>query len=142
MDTIEQEIKAAGADVAPSIEPADIEANIAECYYFTAWQGAQRAFWDEAPENCNDAALAQYALNEPNRDGPLGKITVCVLVLRNGFTAVGINKGPVSQENFKPELGRKYAREAALEKVWMVMGYELKCRLAREAADRDEETRL
>jgi hypothetical protein len=133
---IEQEIKAAGADVAPRITPADIEANIVECYYFTAWQGAQRAFWDEAPENCNDAALAQYALDEPNRDGPLSLLTFCVLVLRNGFTVTG-ESACASPENFNAEIGRKVARENAVNKIWPLMGYELKCRLAREAASQE-----
>jgi hypothetical protein len=134
----EQEIKA----VAPSITPADIEANIVSEFYYTAWQGAQRAFWDAAPTDCNDAALDQYALGEPRKDGPLGRITHCTIILRNGFTVTGVNEGPVSPENFDADKGRKYARENAIEQIWLLMGYELKCRLAREAADIDEETRL
>jgi len=40
--TIEQEIQDKGADVAPRITPADIEANIASVFYFTAAQGLRR----------------------------------------------------------------------------------------------------
>ena len=42
--TIEQEIQAKSANVAPRITPADIEANIASEHYFTAEQGAFAAF--------------------------------------------------------------------------------------------------
>ena len=128
---IEQMIKDKGADKAPRITPDAIESNIVECYYFTAWQGAQRAFWDEAPENCNDASLAQYALDEPNRDGPLSLLTFCVLVLRNGFTVTG-ESACASPENFNAEIGQRIARQNAVEKLWPLMGYELKCRLAQE----------
>ena len=131
---VEQMIKAAGADVAPRITPADIEANIVREHYFTAWQGAQRAFWDEAPKNCNFVALEQYAVDEPNRDGPLGLLTFCVLVLKNGFTVTG-ESACASPENFNAQIGRRIARENAVEKIWPLMGYELKSRLASEPKD-------
>ena len=41
--TIEQEIQTKGANVAPRITPADIEANIVSEHYFTAEQGDQQA---------------------------------------------------------------------------------------------------
>jgi len=42
-DDIEKEIQAAGANVAPRITPADIEANIASEHYFTARDGRRGA---------------------------------------------------------------------------------------------------
>ena len=125
---IEAEIQAKGL-TAPRITPADIEANIAECYYFTAWQGAQRAFWDEVPKDCNDVALEQYAFGEPHQNGPLGLLTFCVLVLRNGFTVTG-ESACASPENFDAELGRKIARQNAVAKIWPLMGYALKNKLS------------
>ena len=125
---IEAEIQAKGL-TAPRITPADIEANIAECYYFTAWQGAQRAFWDEVPKDCNDVALEQYAFGEPHQNGPLGLLTFCVLVLRNGFTVTG-ESACASPENFDPVTGRKIARANAVQKIWPLMGYELRSKLA------------
>lgn len=130
---IEQEIQAKGL-TAPRITPADIEANIAECHYFTAWQGAQRAFWDSVPDVADEAALEQYAFGEPHQNGPLGLLTFCVLVLKNGFTVTG-ESACASPENFNAEIGRKVARANAVQKIWPLMGYELKCRLAREAAE-------
>ena len=59
----------------------------------------------------------------------LGLLTFCVLVLRNGFTVTG-ESACASPENFDAELGRKIARQNAIDKVWPLMGYALKERLA------------
>lgn len=123
--TIEAEIQAKGL-TAPRVTPADIEANIHAAYYFTAWQGAQRAFWDDAPSAADDVDLDVYADNEPCRSGPL---TFCVLVLRNGFTVTG-ESACASPENFDAEIGRKIARQNAVNKIWPLMGYALKQRLS------------
>ena len=122
----------------PTITREQVEAAIAETHFFTAWEGAQFAFWCNAAEIMDDAALEAYGQNEPHRDGPLSRVTVCVLVMHNGFTAVGVNEGPVSPENHKPDVGRQYAYEQALDKVWMVLGYQLKDRLAAEEAKQSE----
>jgi hypothetical protein len=66
----------------------------------------------------------------------LDLLTFCVLVLRNGFTVTG-ESACASPENFDPEIGRKIARKNAVAKIWPLMGYELKCRLDREAAEQD-----
>ena len=55
-------------------------------------------------------------------------ITVCCLVLENGFKVIGESQC-VSPENFDEELGRKIARENAIEKIWELEGYLLKQRL-------------
>lgn len=96
---------------APSIRPEDVEAAIADEQYFTAAQGVSGA---------------RHVIHDENTTGPLARITICVLTLKNGFTAVGVNEGPVAAENFRADLGREYARKQALEKVWLVLGYQLK----------------
>lgn len=110
---IEQEIKAKGL-TAPRITPAGIEANIASEHYFTA----------------GDAAFPGVIADS---DGPayetLRLLTFCVLVLRNGFTVTG-ESACASPENFDAELGRKIARQNAVAKIWPLMGYVLKERLA------------
>ena len=114
---IEAEIRAKGL-TAPRITPADIAANIVGEYYFTAQDGVRGV----------DPHLAQYSARE------LDLLTFCVLVLRNGFTVTG-ESACASPENFDAEIGRKIARENAINKVWPLMGYELKGRLSREAAE-------
>lgn len=109
---------------APRVTPADIEANIASEHYFTAAQGDAKAQ--------EDAAFANGAINgEQSRPVPqaLGLLTICVLVLRNGFTVTG-ESACASPENFNADIGRKVARAAAVAKVWPLMGYELRSKLA------------
>ena len=112
---LEAEIKSKGL-TAPRITPADIEANIASEYFFTAEEGAQGALANSDPEL--GAEFPQLQL-----------LTFCVLVLRNGFTVTG-ESACASPENFDADLGRKIARENAVNKIWPLMGYELKTRLA------------
>ena len=115
--TIEQEIKAKGL-TAPRVTPADIEANIASEHFFTAEQGAFAAFSPPAGADVVPPALSL--------------LTFCVLVLRNGFTVTG-ESACASPENFDAELGRKIARQNAVQKIWPLMGYELRSQLAAEA---------
>jgi hypothetical protein len=114
---IEQEIQAKGL-TAPRVTPADIKANIASEHYFTAQEG----FWGAHP-GFEPAPAPSPAL---------ALLTFCVLVLRNGFTVTG-ESACASPENFDAEMGRKIARENAINKVWPLMGYALKQQLHERA---------
>lgn len=57
-------------------------------------------------------------------------LTFCALVLRNGFIVTG-ESACASPENFDAEIGRKIARQKAVEKIWPLMGYELRSKLAK-----------
>lgn len=107
---IESEIQAKGL-TAPRVTPADIEANIASEHYFTAAEGVY------------GAACAVVPVTQS-----LCLLTFCVLTLRNGFTVTG-ESACASPENFDAELGRKIARENAKQKIWPLMGYQLRERL-------------
>ena len=112
--TIEQEIQAKGK-TAPRVTPADIEANIVSAHYFTAADGVMN----------NDDLPLDYPFEKS-----LYLLTFCVLVLRNGFTVTG-ESACASPENFDAEIGRRIARENAVQKVWPLMGYQLRaCKLA------------
>ena len=113
---IEAEIQAKGL-TAPRVTPTDIEANIASEHYFTADDG------------CNGA---NACVMHPS---PLQLLTFCVLVLRNGFTVTG-ESACASPENFDADVGRKIARQNAVQKVWPLMGYALKQQLT-DAARKD-----
>lgn len=55
--------------------------------------------------------------------------TSCLLTLKNGFTVHG-ESACASPENFDVELGRKIARDNAVNKIWMLEGYALRERLS------------
>lgn len=57
--------------------------------------------------------------------------TVCVLALYNGWVIHGINPGPVSADNFDPEIGERLAFENARNQIWALEGYLLRDRLHR-----------
>jgi hypothetical protein len=117
-DAIEQEIRAKGLTAA-RVTPADIEANIAREHYFTGDQGVLGALIDtNQPQH--DAAM--------KAGSPLSTLTFCVLELQSGFTVTG-ESACASPENFDAELGRKIARQAAVNKLWPLMGYALKQQL-------------
>jgi hypothetical protein len=59
-------------------------------------------------------------------------LTVCCLVLRNGYCVTG-ESAPASAENFLEDVGRRIARDDARRKIWGLEGYLLRERLAREA---------
>jgi hypothetical protein len=113
---IEQEIQAKGK-TAPRVTPVDLQANIVGCHYFTAGDGYAGA-----------AALTVEEGGVIEAPAPLDLLTFCVLVLRNGFTVTG-EAACASPENFDAEIGRKIARQNAEQKIWPLMGYELKSRL-------------
>ena len=60
---------------------------------------------------------------------PGSQLTVCCLTLKNGFTVTG-ESACASPENFNEEIGRKIARQKAVEKIWSLEGYLLKERLS------------
>lgn len=117
-ESLESAIVAAGANVAPRITPADIEANITRAFYFTAAQGAEKAARDNG----------SYAAGEPHEGVALSLLTFCVLVLRNGYTVTG-ESACASPENYNAEIGRRIARENAVGKVWPLLGFLLKEKL-------------
>lgn len=63
---------------------------------------------------------------------PSGKVMVCELTLRNGFTVRG-ESATVSKANFNEEIGRKISRDNARQKVWELEGYLLQDQLANQA---------
>ena len=114
MDTIEQEIQSKGL-TAPRVTPANIEAEIASEHYFTALDGVLTG----AP-----IALATA--------DALSLLTFCVLILRNGFTVTG-ESACASPENFDAEIGRKIARQNAMQKIWPLLGFRLRDHLSAPA---------
>jgi hypothetical protein len=112
---IEAEIQAKGL-TAPRVTPADIAAEIREEHYFTAAAGV----------------IGQQALGgakDAEHDSSLCQLTFCVLVLQNGFTVTG-ESACASPENFDAELGQKIAKQNAVAKIWPLLGFRLRDKLA------------
>lgn len=101
------EAECAAGRTAPRVSLADIEAAIAGEYSFTA-----------------DQAIG-VAPGLPSLD----VLTICLIVMRNGFTVIG-KSAPASSENFDKALGAKLAREDAIRQIWPLMGYALREKLA------------
>lgn len=97
----------------------DIEANIISEHYFTAEEGAQGRLAKVNPD---------LGMENPT----LALLTFCVLTLRNGFTVTG-ESACVSPETFDAEIGRKIARQKAVEKIWPLLGFALKQKLSEAA---------
>ena len=116
---LEQEIQAKGL-TASRVTPQRINDVIDGEYYFTAAQGVQAAFGEQ-----------DELTRLTGAHGELSLLTFCVLRLKNGFTVTG-ESACASPENFDAEIGRKIARENAVNKVWMLEGYLLKQRLYEE----------
>lgn len=60
---------------------------------------------------------------------PSGRVTVCELTLKNGFTVRG-ESAVVFIENNVPQTGREIARKKAADQIWQLLGYELRSKLA------------
>ena len=99
--------ESAAVAVAPRVALADIEGSIKARYDFTA---------DKAVEGCP-------AVDE------LKLLSICLLVVQNGFVVVG-KSAPASPANFNADLGRKLAYEDAIRQLWPLMGFSLRDRLA------------
>ena len=98
---------------APRVTDADVEAFIAEEQYFTA----------------NDGVVGASSYFNPKECSPvLELLTICVLVLKNGFTVHGTS-ACADKANFDPEIGRRIARANAKSHIWAHLGFELRTKL-------------
>lgn len=131
---IESQIQAKGK-TAPRITPADVQDAIAREYYFTAAQGVDGAdlttIRQADPDQKTEFVPASEDPDLSKTDlAPLTLLTFCVLVLKNGFTVTG-ESACASPENFDAEIGRNVARQNAVQKIWPLLGYQLKDTLHR-----------
>lgn len=116
---IEDEIVAKDK-VAPRVTPQHIESLIVSEHFFTAYDGIG-----------GEGAWAKYksAFDLTESQKALKLLTFCVLVLENGFTVTG-ESACASPDNFDAEIGRRIARQNAVNKIWLLEGYLLKQRLS------------
>lgn len=120
---LEQEIQNKGANVAPRITPSHIEDCIASVHFFTAADGATAVMGDS--DTISNDSLQSLEL-----------LTICVMVLKNGFTVVG-KSSCASPENFNAEIGKDVAWRDAKEQIWPLEGYLLKQNLYEQKQSQD-----
>lgn len=70
----------------------------------------------------NSIAYERYLVEET-------VLTICILKCKNGFIVIG-ESACISPENFNAELGRKLARENAIDKLWAFLGFSLADKLS------------
>jgi len=118
--TIEQDDKDAGAvAVAPRVTLADIEGAILLRYHTTAY---------DALRYTPSIVIPAHAQVHMRGVASLELLSLCILVLKNGYTIVG-KSAPASAENFNAELGKRLAYEDAIRQIWPLMGFALRDRL-------------
>lgn len=114
---IEAEIQAKGLN-APRLTPQHIDDQIVGEYFVRA---------SEAFKGASASFEGVPIMDE------LKCLTICVMVLKNGFMVTG-ESACASPANFNAEIGRKIARDNARNKIWALEGYMLKSQLAEAKA--------
>lgn len=105
----EQELIAAA--VAPRVTAEGIEANIKHQYFMNV---------KHALEDNGNAGIPET----------LGCVTLCFLVLQNGYSVIG-KSACVDPKNYNREIGEKFAYADAVRKIGPLMGYALADELAK-----------
>lgn len=105
----ESERYSASGATAPRVSLGDMEAKIKAVRFMTAG-GAVEALGGVAPN-------------------PLHLLTLCFIVMHNGFTVVG-KSAPASADNFDKEKGETFAYEDAIRQLWPLEGYALREKLS------------
>lgn len=123
--SLEDEIQAKGLN-APRVTPAQVEAAILDELYFTAAAGVEGQL-------ARGGVPAEAIAKALRSDSPAELLTICVLILRNGFSVIG-KSAVASRANFDWDIGRRVAREDAVRQIWPLEGYLLKQKLHDAAA--------
>ncbi len=76
-----------------------------------------------------DDMLSKIEREEYIRPIYMQHMTICVLSMRNGFAVVG-HSAPADPKNYDQKLGKKFAKEDAIRKLWALEGYALRERLS------------
>ncbi|HBT8865680.1 TPA: hypothetical protein MCM04_005106 [Klebsiella pneumoniae] len=102
--------------MAVTVTPQSIEDKIAGVYYLNV---------GTALAAVNHTVISQRQEINPNHAVELGLVTICIIVLENGYKVEGTS-ACVDPNLYDEEKGRKAAYENAFEKIWQLEGYLLK----------------
>ena len=121
---------------APCITQADIDALIAHETYFTAGDGFAGAM-SMSPDFINQSE-GNRVIQPPEQ---LDLLTVCVLITRNGHTVTG-ESHCADPAKFDEARGCTEARKRAIDKLWPMVIYAERERLARTRVEGDFKDRV
>lgn len=110
---------------APRITIQDIEDAIAYEYYVRGSQATDRT---------TVVLGSVQAMTGCSVTDALDRLTICILVLHNGYTVVGTSSC-VAIENFDEAKGRQISREKAVDQLWQILGYQLRETLWKELSE-------
>lgn len=117
-DTLKEQISAqAKATGAHRVTMEDIDDEIAAVHYFTAAEGVQ-----------GGRTAAGLAPSDPPIAPALALLTICVLVLHNGYTVTG-KSACADPAMFNADIGRKVALNDAKGQCWALLGFRLRDRI-------------
>ena len=109
-------------DIEPTVNqvtPDDVEEVISYCYYVTGYEALRHCY---------------FVNNEPRKD--LESMTLCILVLSNGFIVVG-KSACINPEAFDAEKGRELAYADARRQIYPLLGFLLKTDMREEALEEE-----
>lgn len=113
MSLQQSDAEAGAVAKAPRVSLADIEAAISNSYM------------------CR-GDLLPFAMHVDD-DMSLSTLTICIVVMKNGFTIIG-KSAPADPANYNKEVGEKFALEDAMRQIWPLMGFALRDTLQRNRA--------
>lgn len=115
MSITEDELKE--RSIAPRVTFEQVQGSIYSEHFFTAAEGIKGAG--------HEGAII-------GRAKTLGQLTFCVLVLKNGFTVTG-QSACADPLNYQKDIGERIARADAFNKIWPLLGFELRTLLYEKA---------
>lgn len=116
IEATDQAAEAVGT--APRVSLKDIERAIAFKHYTTGGRIVAMLHGGQVPPDAKSLEV----------------LSICLLVMRNGFTVIG-KSAPAHPDNYDYELGHRFAYEDAIRQLWPLMGFALRDRIHRDHMD-------
>ena len=111
--------------MAETVTIEQIRGEIVSTFYFTAYEGVLGERFNHEGPGDNDK-------DEGDIPDPLKLMTICVLVLKNGFTVLG-KSACADPAKYNKGIGQKTAYDDAFNQIWTLLGYELRTKLFLQA---------
>ena len=117
-----------GADEGYLVEYPDSDSNVDGFEGYISWSPKdvfERSYFENTepkPNTVKIEAIEDQIVNETYTVLPSGKVTVCELILRNGYSVTG-TAAVVDIRNFDLEIGKQISRERAISSLYPTFAY-------------------